>query len=759
MTTHTAIATQQSMTLVDFQSFLSSLSLATESEELLALALPSHKVLEGANDDLYLPLHNMKDELTGLKIIKSDSEVSVIQTGNPDAGYFFLEGECSEIILLSDNISVASMARDVTGYSVAILGSTDDLGSVFQQLAPAKRDTAALYCLTEHCDVNELLIALGIESVDCSSEQALRYNIESAVEVAKLRIPKGFVLKEDGVYVQEKGKDAVYYEGWLCSPLKVSALTRDIKSESWGRYVEVLDRDNIVHEFALPVETIIGSGFMAPLVHRGLVSGNLKNAKALINEYLLEANPIQRARSVSETGWYNDVFVFPEKVIGETDEKVVYQSATNVNYSYDESGSLEAWKNHVAALCVGNSRLAFGVSTAFATMLLKLVNGESGGIHFRSGSSRGKTTILTMAKSVFGNPESLPRWRATVDGLEGLAASHNHTLLCLDEFGQLAEVLPKKAGEAIYMLGNGEGKQRSKSNGVMSDRPSWQLLYLSAGEVSLKSVMESAGRQVRGGQEVRFIDLPADAGADLGVFDTIQEYEDGNQFALAIKDGALQYYGTAATAFLECVSKDYEGTKINMLRKMEAFISELDIAHSDPQVHRVAQRFAQIAAAGEIASEFEVTGWEVGEASRAAKVCFDAWIETRGGHGSQEEMQVLEQVSGKLIQWGLLRLNTAERAAARNGKVWGMQDDNYIYVYVATFKNELCEGLDVKNAERVLLDNGVIIPGANTPTMAKRIEGKAVKVYKLDKKILAYSSMEPTENGGMEEPSADTEQA
>lgn len=758
MTTQTAIATKQNMTLVDFQNFMSTLSPATESEALRALALPNHKVLEGANDALYLPLHNAKDELTGLTVIASNGKTSVIQTGNPDAGYFFLEGERSEVILLTDNITVASMAQDVTEYSVAILGSTDDLGSVSCQLAPYTGDTVVLYCLTAQSDVYELLISLGIEGVDCSSDQALRFNIENAVEVAKLRIPKGFVLKNDGVYVQEKGKDAVYHEDWLCSPLKVSALTRDIKSESWGRYVEVLDRDNIVHEFAMPVETIIGSGFMGPLVHRGLVSGNLKNAKALINEYLLEANPIQRARSVSETGWYNDVFVFPEKVIGETDEKVVYQSATNVNYSYDESGSLEEWKNHVAALCVGNSRLAFGVSTAFATMLLKLVNGESGGIHFRSGSSRGKTTILTMAKSVFGNPKSLPRWRATVDGLEGLAASHNHTLLCLDEFGQLAEASPKRAGEAIYMLGNGEGKQRSKSNGAMLDRTSWQLLYLSAGEVSLKSVMEKAGLQVRGGQEVRFIDLPADAGAGLGAFDTIQGYEDGNQFALAIKDGALQYYGTAATAFLGCVSEDYEGTKINMLRKMDAFITELGISHADPQVHRVAQRFAQIAAAGEIATEFGVTGWEVGEASRSAKVCFDAWVEMRGGRGSQEEMQVLEQISGKLLQWGLLRLNTEEQAAARNGRVWGMQDDNYIYVYVATFKSELCEGLDVKNAERVLLDNGVIIPSRRTTTK-KRIDGKPVRVYKLDKKILAYPEMELDEDVEIDEPSVDAEQA
>ena len=59
-----------------------------------------------------------------------------------------------------------------------------------------------------------------------------------------------------------------------------------------------------------------------------------------------------------------------------------------------------------------------------------------------------------IAKSVWGTPDGLPRWRATANGLEGLASIHNHSLLCLDEFSQLAEVNPKTAGETIYTQAN-----------------------------------------------------------------------------------------------------------------------------------------------------------------------------------------------------------------------------------------------------------------------------------------------------------------
>lgn len=73
---------------------------------------------------------------------------------------------------------------------------------------------------------------------------------------------------------------------------------------------------------------------------------------------------------------------------------------------------------------------------------------ESGGFHFRGSSSSGKTTALHLAASVFGQPSRYIRlWRTTANGLEGLAALHNDSLLILDE---LSQADPKEAGEAAY---------------------------------------------------------------------------------------------------------------------------------------------------------------------------------------------------------------------------------------------------------------------------------------------------------------------
>jgi len=740
MTTNTAIEEQQSTT--DLGTFISTLSPAVNHEFLEKYQLSGDNMFVSANDELYITLHNVDDDMTGVKQIAGPQTKTVIGTGNEKAGFFRFVGDSTELVLLADSYLTAHKAHRMTGYNTVIIDCPNDLYSIKNQLAPFNGNTVVIFCSEGHVLPDYPVANLGIEAFDLSNIVNFKSRMNETIKRAKLRIPLGYRLQDEGVYMVSVGEDDVEVLTWICSPLKVSALTRDIRSKEWGRFIEVLDDDGVTHSFPMSMEQLIRKDFMQPLASNGLTF-TPKGGKD-VNDYLMKAKPIQRARSVAKTGWYEELFVLPNKVIGETDEKVVYQNSSSTICDYEESGTLQQWQDNVSSLCKGNTRLAFGVSTAFATMLLRLVSGESGGFHFRGGSSRGKTTILTLAKSVLGNPEKLPRWRSTVNGLEGLASNHNHTLLCLDEFSQLAEISPKSAGEAVYMLGNGEGKQRMKSNGVMGETFSWQLLYLSAGEVSLSSVLKTAGLQTRAGQEVRFIDLPADAGANLGAFNTVQNFPDGNRFALAIKDNSLKYYGTAATAFLETVTANYEGTKNRLIEKMEEFIELLDLSIADPQVHRVAYRFAQVAASGEIATELGITGWDENEANNAALACFESWLEARGGSGSQETNVALEQVSGKLISLGALRFSTAELAASRNGAVWGIQDKNFFYVYTEAFKNVLCEGLDVKTVAESLLEVGVLIPSGDRRTTQKKIGGQNVRVYKLDKKILEFTSIEDT---------------
>jgi len=133
------------------------------------------------------------------------------------------------------------------------------------------------------------------------------------------------------------------------------------------------------------------------------------------------------------------------------------------------------------------------VATALAAPLLYLAGAESGGLHLVGGSSLGKTTALDVAGSVCGGGGVrgyVLQWRATANGLEGVAAAHCDALLCLDE---LSQVTPQAAGETAYMLTNGTGKTRATKQGAARKPAEWRILFLSTGEITL-------GRQDQGGR-------------------------------------------------------------------------------------------------------------------------------------------------------------------------------------------------------------------------------------------------------------------
>jgi putative DNA primase/helicase len=275
---------------------------------------------------------------------------------------------------------------------------------------------------------------------------------------------------------------------------------------------------------------------------------------------------------VERTGWFRCddgyVFVLPDQAIGESKEVVRFQSDTTTR-TYALAGTAEGWRAEVAGLCAGNSRCVLALCVGLASMLLEFSGIESGGINLKGSSSTGKTTALAAAASLFGGPSYVNRWRATSNGLESLAALHNDTLLILDE---LAQVDPREAGEIAYMLANGQGKQRSARTGGAKARQSWRLLFLSAGEIGLAQHMADGGKKAKAGQEVRLVDLDADAGKGLGLFDTLHGYPDGATLSNAIKAAAARHHGHGVVEFAKVLAESTDEIPLHIKREMALFV-------------------------------------------------------------------------------------------------------------------------------------------------------------------------------------------
>jgi hypothetical protein len=332
-----------------------------------------------------------------------------------------------------------------------------------------------------------------------------------------------------GVYYSDE-KDGRFL---VCSPLEIVAETQTETGENYGRLLRWADSKSRVKTWAMPLELVHSESFelVKYLVSRGLLIGTSRNHHDKLKNYINLSLPQETVICTDKIGWHDGVFVFPDETVGASENEIVYQPEYVHSHKFGAKGSLEDWQENISKYCVGNSRLAFGVSLAFAAVLLPVIEIQSGGFHYRDQTSSGKTTAAKVSGSVFGGSGDelgyCQSWKATANGLEAIAEMHNHTLLCLDE---LAQIDGRQAGDIAYMLSNGSGKKRMTKTVTARRSLSWQLLFLSTGEISLADKMSEAGMVIKGGQEVRVLDIPSDTGK-FGVFENLHEFTSGQQFS------------------------------------------------------------------------------------------------------------------------------------------------------------------------------------------------------------------------------------
>jgi len=546
---------------------------------------------------------------------------------------------------------------------------------------------------------------------------------------------------------------------WVCSYLEVLADTRSAEGSEWGRYLEVKDRDGKAKNWAMPMSMLAGDGlaYREILLSLGLILAPGPQARHHLHEYISTARPGLKLRCVGRVGWHGDAFVMPDITISPSKgrgEGTILQTIGAPDHAFRVSGTLAEWQQAVARPAAGNSRLVLSLSAAFAAPLLYLVDGESGGFQLRGGSSIGKTTALVAAGSVCGGggiKGYVRSWRMTDNGAESVALAHCDLLLCLDE---LAEVSAQAASAAAYMLANGRGKVRANKGGEARPAAEWRCMFLSTGEITLadKIAEEGRGRRTTAGQEVRVIDLPADAGAGLGLFENLHGAASADAFARQLKEAAGQFYGTALRAFLDRLVKERDSVAVAARHYAREFVAEQCPPDADGQVKRVATRFGLVAAAGAVATAYGILPWGSDEAAWAAATCFRAWLDNRGGTASGEECEALAAVRRFIEQHGSSRFEAIRpnqfgeaTAADRTVNRAGFREEELdrgtsFFVLPEVWKREVCAGLDATAVARAIARSGHLkVPeGSKSLQIKRRIPGYSspVRCYHIASTIL-----------------------
>jgi putative DNA primase/helicase len=558
-----------------------------------------------------------------------------------------------------------------------------------------------------------------------------------------------FTMSNDGLILAKEGRseDAATETLWVCSAFEIIGRARDPNGREWARWLRWTDDDKREHLHPVKDADLHGDprSLCAALATRGLRISTSYRAHLL--DYLNRARVDRRITIVGRTGWHDiggsSVFILPAETIGTSGRETVVLDSSGAS-PYDSRGTLQEWKDSVAALTKGHRLPILAISTALAGPLLHIAGMDGGGVNLFGRSSRGKSTCGECAASVWGkgcSPGYVRSWRATANALEAAAAISSDTVLILDELGV---VEAREAAAGVYQLASGTGKGRSARDGSLRTPLTWRVMVLSTGEMPMATKIneDRNGRRAQAGQAVRLLDIPADANKGFGVFDHAGADNDAARLSDAIKRAARTAYGTAGPAFVKRLAAENtkEAAK-DLTKAVETFVDR-HAAGSDGQVRRAAQRLALIGAAGEMAAGWGIVPWAPGEAFAAAEAALASWVEGRGGTEGAEVREAISRVRLFIETHGDSRFEPVDKSddfrPVTNRAGWrkGAGSERVWLVPAETWKTEICSGIDAGLAARVLADRGMLARGDDGFLKVHRIEGRSQRAYTITSEIM-----------------------
>lgn len=518
---------------------------------------------------------------------------------------------------------------------------------------------------------------------------------------------------------------------WVCSPIHI-IFESDSEDEDNAGIVIRFKGMSKYRTICIPKTLFRGSGeeFRELMLKLGaIIKPKLRNN---VIEYLFWEHKLEIVQSVTKPGWCdkNKIFVLHNKIIGS--DKVFLQYGSISDNDIKTKGTLGEWKINVAELCRDNIILIASLGISFSAPLLKILNEEAGGVNWVGESSKGKTTTLNVARSIWGSIGLKKTWNTTANGVESTAELFNDMCLFFDELGQ---VDPSYIEDIVYKLGNGTGKNRMTEK--ITSRPTikFRNTLISTGEKTLGTHLLQIDKEAKLGLSVRFLDIPC-ANRKYGVFDEIYCCESSQQYSDKLNKNTSIYYGTAIIDFLEKLIKIENELIIMWYEKIrERFynISDTDLCT------RVSKKFALYAFAIELAIMFKILPYEKGYGIKCMKEIFELWkIGNKDNQqGLSEDYQILEKVNNYILKYENDRFesrDTKDGSVIKNRSGWWYQDSygDIVYLFTSEGLRSSTKGFDFKKVCDVLDKNKWITDkGKTSLSKTFRINNNIVRVYSI----------------------------
>jgi len=441
---------------------------------------------------------------------------------------------------------------------------------------------------------------------------------------------------------------------------------------------------------------------------------DISNAKELAR-YLQAVEKYAPKSLCSRTcGWISDKKFSPYDV-----ELIPDTGLEQFKDAFSKKGSLEAQLELLSQLR-SHPWALFYVIAGLTAPVLRKVGAPSFVVDLSGRSSRGKTTALKVAASLWGNPEELiVRWNATRVFLEKITAFFNDTPVFLDDSQEASKETLQKT---LYAVANETGRGRATATGVQRLRK-WKTVFLSTGEAPVFENCNWAGARVR----------------TISITESPFRQMNHAEF-LDFEDKILHNCGHLAPVFVkEVVSYNPEKLRkryLDILKSLGSLESEYQ--------QRLARYYATILLTSKIVDYLFNLETERVISSLKGSVVSDGYVKV--------EEEVLETFTGWLFENGYKILPDCKEPVFGRMKdeernvLIGFEKEDEICILPTALKNFLKQHNYPYAIVRLWIERGVLVKSSAPDrfTVQRKLKNKPVWVYAFNKDALEPAPDEET---------------
>lgn len=462
---------------------------------------------------------------------------------------------------------------------------------------------------------------------------------------------------------------------------------------------------------------------------------------------LVSTRPKREFIIVSTPGWHRNGFALPGRFFS-TDTTAVPviidpNSVEHIGAFISGEGSLGGWKQSIGKLARKSSPLRVSIAATLAAPLLRKLGMDSFAINWFGFTSEGKSFLLKAGASVSGliGPDGIPVWADSEAAFEGQAMGHRDCMMPLDETADGEDKMPleKKARMLAFVIARNRPRKLSKKyeqeHGL--GKREYRIIVQSSSERALRDVARDAGDPRLGGEQVRFMDVPASEFGSQGIFDGKLKPEMGKSLletAKAIVEDTLALailnQGYILPAFLDQLVKDknWEATVRGYKAQFESEVKAPD----ERAIYRIRSNFAVIWAAAALAIDYKLLPWKKRGTLRAIEKCFRRCVAALASPPSIEPIDSRASNSANVLQTLKEKLDQSDLRSVQQGKKASKEEatarqkaDGFIINGVTYLKNDRVEGWFPSSQDRVTLrETGIFrTQRKDTPTVDKKISG------------------------------------